>query len=145
MLLDYLVLQYGLLALNEQKCSGLAERVLVPLAPILVPPPTPVSPPFTWIFRISLFVCVYRIYWIIIKAKAKNLGQYKIQRTVLTNPCLSLMLLVSLSLWNDTTFCIHCSPVDGLSGCMYIRFGISGSAFPATIHRLRNRMFGRFS
>lgn len=102
----------------------------------------------------------------------KNLGPYKIQRTVLTNPCLSLMLLVSLSLWNDTTFCIHCSPVDGLSGWMllnnnerknncigkignalagldatssgltiantyYIRFGISGSALPATIHRLQ--------
>lgn len=46
------------------------------------------------------------------------------------------MLLVSFSLWNDTTFCIHCSPVDGESGWMYIRLGISGSAFPATIHRL---------
>ena len=32
------------------------------------------------------------------------------------------------------TFCIQCSPVAGLSGWMYIRFGISGSAFPATIH-----------
>lgn len=58
------------------------------------------------------------------------------ERTILTKPCLSEMLLVSLSLWNETTFCIHCSPVDGLSGCMYILFGISGSAFPATIHRL---------
>ena len=35
------------------------------------------------------------------------------------------------------TFCIHCSPVAGLSGWMYILFGISGSAFPATIHRLQ--------
>lgn len=60
-----------------------------------------------------------------------------IQRTVLTNPCLSLILLVSFSLWKDTTFCIHCSPVDGESGWMYIRFGISGSALPATIHRLQ--------
>ena len=34
------------------------------------------------------------------------------------------------------TFCIQCSPVAGLSGWMYIRFGISGSAFPATIHWL---------
>lgn len=58
------------------------------------------------------------------------------KRTVLTKPCLSEMLLVSFSLWNDTTFCIHCSPVDGESGWMYIRLGISGSAFPATIHRL---------
>ena len=54
----------------------------------------------------------------------------------LTNPCLSEMLLVSLSLWKETTFCIHCSPVVGLSGWMYMRFGISGSALPATIHRL---------
>lgn len=46
------------------------------------------------------------------------------------------MLLVNFSLWKDTTFCIHCSPVEGESGWMYIRFGISGSAFPATIHRL---------
>ena len=50
------------------------------------------------------------------------------------------MLLVSFSLWNDTTFCIHCSPVDGESGWMYIRFGISGSAFPATIHRLDTKI-----
>ena len=56
---------------------------------------------------------------------------------VLTNPCLSEMLLVSLSLWKETTFCIHCSPVVGLSGWMYMRFGISGSALPATIHRLQ--------
>ena len=47
------------------------------------------------------------------------------------------MLLVSLSLWKETTFCIHCSPVVGLSGWMYMRFGISGSALPATIHRLQ--------
>ncbi len=46
------------------------------------------------------------------------------------------MLLDNLSLWNDTTFCIHCSPVAGLSGWMYILFGISGSALPATIHLL---------
>ena len=44
---------------------------------------------------------------------------------------------MSLSLWKDTTFCIHCSPVVGLSGWMYMRFGISGSALPATIHRLQ--------
>ena len=56
---------------------------------------------------------------------------------VLTKPCLSDMLLLNFSLWNEITFCIHCSPVAGLSGCMYIRFGISGSAFPATIHRLK--------
>lgn len=53
----------------------------------------------------------------------------------LTNPCLSEMLFVSLSLWKFTTFDIHCSPVAGLSGWMYILFGISGSAFPATIQR----------
>lgn len=53
----------------------------------------------------------------------------------LTNPCLSEMLLVSFSLWKVTTLDIHCSPVAGLSGWMYILFGISGSAFPATIHR----------
>lgn len=46
------------------------------------------------------------------------------------------MLLVSLSLWKLTTFCIHCSPLLGESGWMYILFGISGSAFPATIHLL---------
>lgn len=34
-----------------------------------------------------------------------------------------------------TTLDIHCSPVAGLSGWMYILFGISGSALPATIHR----------
>lgn len=45
------------------------------------------------------------------------------------------MLFVSLSLWKLTTFDIHCSPVAGLSGWMYILFGISGSAFPATIQR----------
>ena len=39
------------------------------------------------------------------------------------------------------TFCIQCSPVAGLSGWMYIRFGISGSAFPATIHWLKSRTF----
>lgn len=32
-------------------------------------------------------------------------------------------------------FCIHCAPVLGESGCMYSGFGISGSAFPATIQR----------
>ncbi len=56
---------------------------------------------------------------------------------LLTRPCLSDMLLVSFSLWKETTFCIHCSPVVGLSGWMYIRFGISGSALPATIHCLK--------
>lgn len=55
---------------------------------------------------------------------------------VLTKPLLSEMLFDNFSLWKLTTFCIHCSPVAGESGCMYIRFGISGSAFPATIHRL---------
>lgn len=65
-----------------------------------------------------------------------------IQRTVLTKPCLSLMLLVSLSLWNETTFCIHCSPVEGESGWMYILLGISGSALPATIQRLRDQDTG---
>ncbi|GBP84105.1 hypothetical protein EVAR_63243_1 [Eumeta japonica] len=49
------------------------------------------------------------------------------------------MLLVSFNLWKETTFCIHCSPVDGESGCMYMRLGISGSALPATIHRLRDK------
>ena len=49
------------------------------------------------------------------------------------------MLLLNLSLWKEITFCIHCSPVAGLSGWIYIRFGISGSAFPATIHRLMSR------
>ena len=52
-----------------------------------------------------------------------------------TSPCLSDMLFVSFSLWKFTTLDIHCSPVAGLSGWMYIRLGISGSAFPATIHR----------
>ena len=46
------------------------------------------------------------------------------------------MLFVSFSLWKETTFCIHCSPVAGLSGGMYILLGISGSALPATIHWL---------
>ena len=55
---------------------------------------------------------------------------------ILTKPCLSDMLLLNLSLWKEITFCIHCSPVAGLSGWMYIRFGISGSALPATNHRL---------
>jgi len=45
------------------------------------------------------------------------------------------MLFVNLSLWKLTTFDIHCSPVAGLSGWIYILFGISGSAFPATIQR----------
>jgi len=45
------------------------------------------------------------------------------------------MLLVSLSLWNDTILLIHCSPVEGESGWMYILLGISGSALPATIQR----------
>ena len=58
---------------------------------------------------------------------------------ILTKPCLSDMLLLNLSLWKEITFCIHCSPVAGLSGWIYIRFGISGSAFPATIHRLMSR------
>lgn len=43
------------------------------------------------------------------------------------------MLLVSFSLWKLTTLDIHCWPVAGLSGWMYMRLGISGSAFPATI------------
>jgi len=42
------------------------------------------------------------------------------------------MLLVSLSLWNETGLLIHCSPVAGESGWMYILLGISGSALPAT-------------
>lgn len=45
------------------------------------------------------------------------------------------MLLVSLSLLKLTTRDIHCSPVAGLSGWMYMRLGVSGSAFPATIQR----------
>ena len=52
----------------------------------------------------------------------------------IVKPCLSAMLLVNFSLWNETTFCIHCSPVEGESGWMYILLGISGSAFPAIIH-----------
>ena len=51
------------------------------------------------------------------------------------------MLFDSLSLWNETTFCIHWSPDAGLSGWMYIRFGISGSAFPATIQRLKKSKY----
>lgn len=66
-------------------------------------------------------------------------SQNRIKKAVLTNPCLSLMLFVNFSLWKDTTFCIHCSPVEGESGWMYILFGISGSALPATIHRLREQ------
>ena len=47
-------------------------------------------------------------------------------------------MLVSLSLWNEMQGrFIHCSPVAGLSGWIYIRFGISGSALPAITHRLR--------
>ena len=46
---------------------------------------------------------------------------------------------MSLSLWKEMTFCTHCSPVAGLSGWMYMRFGISGSALPAITHRLRER------
>ena len=53
----------------------------------------------------------------------------------LTKPCLSEMLFVNFSLWKETTFCIHCSPVLGESGWIYILLGISGSAFPATIQR----------
>lgn len=53
----------------------------------------------------------------------------------LTKPCLSEMLLVSFSLWKATGLAIHCSPVAGLSGWMYMRLGISGSALPATIQR----------
>ncbi|MPC43823.1 hypothetical protein E2C01_037478 [Portunus trituberculatus] len=52
------------------------------------------------------------------------------------------MLLVSFSLWNETTFCIHCSPVAGLSGWIYILLGISGSALPATIHLLQGEEGG---
>ena len=61
---------------------------------------------------------------------------------ILTKPCLSVMLLVSFSLWNETTFCIHCSPVAGLSGWIYILLGISGSALPATIHLLQGEEGG---
>ena len=62
----------------------------------------------------------------------------------LTNPCLSEILFVSFSLWKETTFCIHCSPVAGESGWMYILLGISGSAFPATIHRLKIPQYNYF-
>lgn len=55
-------------------------------------------------------------------------------KKILTYPCLSEILFVSFSLWNETDFCIQCSPVAGESGWMYILFGISGSALPATIH-----------
>ena len=63
-------------------------------------------------------------------------GLHTSKNIELTNPCLSEMLLVNFNLWKDTDFCIHCSPVLGESGWMYIRLGISGSAFPATIQRL---------
>lgn len=70
-------------------------------------------------------------------AKKFRLKKYVLKSfVILTNPCLSLILFVNFSLWNETTFCIHCSPVDGESGWIYIRLGISGSALPATIHRL---------
>ena len=59
-------------------------------------------------------------------------------KKILTCPCLSSeILFVSFNLWKETTFCIHCSPVAGLSGWMYILFGISGSAFPATTQDLK--------
>lgn len=71
------------------------------------------------------------------RGKPTHTGFFKKEKKCksLTNPCLSEILLVSFSLWNVTTFDIHCSPVAGLSGWIYILFGISGSAFPATIHR----------
>ena len=71
-------------------------------------------------------------------------GFEKEQVLTLTKPCLSDRLLVSFNLWKETTFCIHCSPVAGLSGWMYILFGISGSALPATSHRLKLFKFKGF-
>ena len=52
--------------------------------------------------------------------------------TITFRICMQCIITITI-----ITFCIQCSPVAGLSGWMYIRFGISGSAFPATIHWLQ--------
>src|SRR6218665_1932521 len=95
---------------------------------------TPFAPPkyfgFYNIFHKSMPVAVRDFNTLTICMIAEIIGCVS-----LTNPCLSEMLLVSLSLWKETILVIHWSPVSGESGWMYIRFGISGSAFPATIHR----------
>lgn len=53
---------------------------------------------------------------------------------ILTWPCWSSSLLVSLTLSKDTTCRIQSSPSAGESGWMYTRPGIGASAFPATTH-----------
>lgn len=81
------------------------------------------------------FSCVLWCFTLMTSSRALDFDLVVIL-AVLTKPLLSEMLFDNFSLWKLTTFCIHCSPVAGESGWMYIRFGISGSAFPATIHRL---------
>lgn len=52
----------------------------------------------------------------------------------LTWPCWSSVLLVSLTLRKDNDCFIQWLPVAGESGCMNVRHGGWGSAFPATSH-----------
>ena len=52
------------------------------------------------------------------------------------DPKAKYILLLDIVAADDFRYKFHCSPVVGLSGWMYIRLGISGSALPATIHRL---------
>lgn len=55
-------------------------------------------------------------------------------RWCLTWPCWSKVLLVSFSLRKDNDCFIQWLPGAGESGCMYVRHGGWGSAFPATSH-----------
>lgn len=53
---------------------------------------------------------------------------------MLTCPCLSISLLVSLTFSKDTTCLRSWSPVNGESGWVYSLCGAGGSALPATNH-----------
>lgn len=51
---------------------------------------------------------------------------------VLTCPCSSISLFVSLTFSNESGCFISCSPVKGASGCIHSLVGAGGSAFPDT-------------
>lgn len=55
-------------------------------------------------------------------------------KALLTCPCASIVLLVSLSLLNDTGLAVQWWPGAGESGCIMRRRGDWGSAPPAAAH-----------
>lgn len=92
-----------------------------------------VSTPFIWkVNDFRVHVLSYRVTSLSLTWEQSLRKKNKLK--ILTCPCLSISLLVSLTFSKETTCFRSCSPVNGESGCVYNRHGAGGSAFPATNH-----------